>query len=230
MKIEILFGEVCSLYGDHGNIMFLEKTFGKNNINKTSILETPKFITEKIDLIYMGAMNEKTQAQVIDKLLPFKDILLEKLDNGLKALFTGTAMDILGKTIVEENGTTLEGLNIFDFETRIKKRPRLNCAIYGLYKNIPIVGHKTQFTQTFGDNSENYFIKVQKGMGINKNTNLEGFIYKNLIATNITGPLLIMNPQFSENYLGVEIPYKNLLLAAQNKRIKDTNLVKDVFY
>ena len=38
-----------------------------------------------------------------------------------------------------------------------------------------------------------------------------------------------MNPNLMK-YLGVEIPYKNLLLAAQNKRIKDTNLVKDVFY
>ena len=230
MKIEILFGEVCSLYGDHGNIMFLEKAFGKDNIYKTRILETPKFITEDLDLIYMGAMNEKTQVQVIDKLLPFKDILLEKLDNGLKALFTGTAMDILGKTIVEEDGTTLEGLNIFDFETRIKRRPRLNCAIYGHYGDIPILGHKTQFTQTYGDNSENYFIEVEKGMGINKNTNLEGFTYKGLIATNITEPLLVMNPEFSEKYLGVDIPFKDLLLEAQGKRIKDISLVKDVFY
>ncbi len=230
MKIEILFGEVCSLYGDHGNIMLLEKTFGKNNIHKTSILETPIFITEDIDLIYMGAMNEKTQIQVISKLLPFKNILMEKIDDGLKALFTGTAMDILARRIVEEDGTVVEGLDIFNFETRIKWRPRLNCAIYGHYKNIPIVGHKTQFTQAYGDNSENYFVQVEKGMGINKNTNLEGFVYKNLIATNMTGPLLVMNPEFSQRYLDAEIPFKDLLLMAQEKRIKDISLVKDVFY
>lgn len=229
MKIEILFPELCSLFGDHGNIVFLEKTFGKENVFKTSILDTPKFANEDIDLIYIGAMNEQTQIQVIKKLFPFKDILMQKIDNGLKALFTGTAMDILGKRIVEEDGTIINGLDFFDFETKIKKRPRLNCAVYGHYKNIPIVGHKTQFTQSFGDNEDNYFAKIKVGMGINKNCNLEGFVYKNLIATNITGPLLILNPEFSEDFLGAEIPFKEVLIEAQNKRIRDTQMGKEIF-
>ena len=46
MKIEILFIEVCSLYGDHGNIMF-RKDLWENNVNKTSILEH-LLITEKL--------------------------------------------------------------------------------------------------------------------------------------------------------------------------------------
>lgn len=229
MKIEILFPELCSLFGDHGNIVFLEKTFGKENVFKTSILDTPKFANEDIDLIYIGAMNEQTQIQVIKKLFPFKDILMQKIDNGLKALFTGTAMDILGKRIIEEDGTIINGLDFFDFETKIKKRPRLNCAVYGHYKNIPIVGHKTQFTQSFGDNEDNYFAKIKVGMGINKNCSLEGFVYKNLIATNITGPLLILNPEFSEDFLGAEIPFKEVLIEAQNKRIRDTQMGKEIF-
>lgn len=229
MKIEILFPELCSLFGDHGNIVFLEKTFGKENVFKTSILDTPKFANEDIDLIYIGAMNEQTQIQVIKKLFPFKDILMQKIDNGLKALFTGTAMDILGKRIVEEDGTIINGLDFFDFETKIKKRPRLNCAVYGHYKNIPIVGHKTQFTQSFGDNEDNYFAKIKVGMGINKNCSLEGFVYKNLIATNITGPLLILNPEFSEDFLDAEIPFKDVLIEAQNKRIRDTQMGKEIF-
>lgn len=229
MKIEILFPELCSLFGDHGNIVFLEKTFGKENVFKTSILDTPKFTSEDIDFIYIGAMNEQTQIQVIKKLSPFKDILKQKLDNGLKALFTGTAMDIFGKRIIEEDGTIISGLAFFDFETKIKKRPRLNCAVYGHYKNIPIVGHKTQFTQSFGDNKDNHFAKIKIGMGINKNCNLEGFVYKNLIATNITGPLLILNPEFSEEFLGAKIPFRDVLIEAQNKRIRDTQMGKEIF-
>lgn len=229
MKIEILFPELCSLFGDHGNIVFLEKVFGTDSVFKTSILDTPKFINEDIYLIYMGAMNEQTQIKVINKLAPFKDILKQKIDNGLKVLFTGTAMDILGKSIVEDGKPTINGLGFFDFETKIVKRPRLNCAVYGQYKNIPIVGHKTQFTQSFGDNSSNYFAKIKVGMGINKDSNLEGFVYKNLVATNMIGPILILNPEFSEDFLCAEIPFKDELLQAQSKRIRDIQMCKEIF-
>ncbi|NLW14959.1 MAG: hypothetical protein GX038_01685 [Erysipelothrix sp.] len=230
MKIEILFPELCAMYGDNGNILLLEKTFGKENVIRTSILEKPRFLSEDIDMVYMGAMSEKTQIQVLDILHPVLDKLKEKIENNMKVLFTGNATDLLGTKIIEEDKSVIKGLGLFDFETVIKRSPRLNVVLYGSYEGIPMVGHKTQFTESFSKDHTDYLFKVDKGMGINRNSMLEGFVYKGLVGTNITGPFLVMNPGFAKAYLETEIPHMELLEETQAKRIEDTKGIKEIFY
>ena len=230
MKIEILFPELCSFFGETGNILILEKTFGNANVIKTSILQQPVFLNGEIDLVYLGSMSENSQLLVLKKLLPHRKQFKKLIDAGMKALFTGNAMDILGKTIIEENGKAIKGMDFFNFETIIKRNPRLNCVVYGFYGEIPMVGNKTQFTQSYPINHDNYFFKVKRGMGINKKSMLEGFKYKGLVATNMTGPLLVFNPGFANDFLGVKLPYQELLEKMQLQRINDIKRVKSVFY
>lgn len=222
MKIEILFPELCSLFGDHGNIIFLEENFGKDAVLKTSLLEKPKFIDESIDLVYMGAMSEKTQVKVLEKLRPYANILKSKIEKGLKVLFTGNAMDLLGHKIIEEDGSKIDGLNLFVFDTIIKRSPRLNDTVLGKDgTGLEIIGHKTQFTQSYGRNELNYFIKTDIGMGINKESKFEGFVYKGLIGTNLTGPLLPLNPDFAKQFLNVDIKHEAVLMRAKQRKIED---------
>ena len=58
MKIEVLYPEIANLYGDLFNIYYLEKTIPNLKIYYTHLNETPHFVNEKIDLIYMGSMME----------------------------------------------------------------------------------------------------------------------------------------------------------------------------
>ena len=37
MKIEILFPEVCSFFGDHGNVLLLEKIYGEEKHRKNAV-------------------------------------------------------------------------------------------------------------------------------------------------------------------------------------------------
>lgn len=222
MKVEVLFPEVCALFGDHGNILFLEHVFGKENVIKTSFMETPKFLNESIDLIYMGAMSERTQVKVIDKLMPHYDVLRTKIEAGMKVLFTGNAFDILGKHIIDEGLNVIEALGIFEYETKIKRNPRFNDVVLGKDSSgLEIVGHKTQFTQSFGDNAQNYFIQTEVGTGMHKDSQFEGLMYKGLIATNLTGPLLPLNPDFAQKFLKVDIVDYDILMAAKLKKIND---------
>lgn len=222
MKVEILFPELCAIFGDYGNIIFLEENLNKEMITKTSIINKPKFVDNQIDLIYMGAMSEKTQLIVLEKLKPYVEILKSKIDDGMKVLFTGNAMDLLGRYIIEEDGTKVAGLNLFEFETVIKRSPRFNDTILGKdATGLEIIGHKTQFTQSFRENESNYFLKVDIGTGINKASKFEGFVYKDLIGTNLTGPLLPLNPDFAKKYLNVEISHYEILMRAKNQKIKD---------
>lgn len=222
MKVEILFPELCAIFGDYGNIIFLEENLGKTAITKTSIIDSPKFIDEPVDLIYMGAMSEKTQLLVLEKLKPYVETLRSKIEKGMKVLFTGNAMDLLGRYIIEEDGTKIAGLNLFEFDTVIKRSPRFNDTILGESSTgLEIIGHKTQFTQSYGENESNYFVKVDLGTGINKASKFEGFVYKGLIGTNLTGPLLPLNPDFARQYLNVEILHSEILMRAKNQKIKD---------
>lgn len=222
MKVEILFPEVCSLFGDYGNIIFLEENLGKENVYKTSLNQTPRFVSEEIDLIYMGAMSEKTQIEVLNILSKHKEVLKDKIEQGLKVLFTGNANDLLGQKIIEEDKSEIEGLALFEFETVLKRSPRLNDTILGKTKDgFEILGHKTQFTQSFGDNTKNYFCETEIGMGMNKKSKLEGVRYKGVVGTNLTGPLLILNPDFAQKYLEIEIKHTDQLLQAKHTKIED---------
>ena len=69
MKIEVLFPEVCNLYGELGNISFLKKSCPEIEIVETSLKDEPLFIREVPDLIYMGTMTERAQLIVLEKLM-----------------------------------------------------------------------------------------------------------------------------------------------------------------
>ena len=60
MKIEILFPEVCNLYGDIQNMEYLKKCLPEAEFINTSLGQEPVFTTEKVDFIYLGPMTERT--------------------------------------------------------------------------------------------------------------------------------------------------------------------------
>lgn len=227
MKIEILYPEFCNLYSDISNMKYLKQCLPEAEFIETTIDLVPTFVTEKVDLIYLGAMTEKTQEKLINKLREYKDKIKELIDNGTNFLFTGNSFEILGKYIENEDKSQVEGLNILPIYTKRDMMHRFNEVVLGNFNNMEIVGYKSQFTQSFGDNSKMYFQKVLKGSGINKETDLEGIKINNFIGTNILGPILIMNPFFTKyliEKMGKENPrlaYEDEVIQAYNKRLMD---------
>lgn len=49
MKIEMLYPEVCNLFGDISNIKYLKKCLPDAEIIKTEINSEPAFVTQDID-------------------------------------------------------------------------------------------------------------------------------------------------------------------------------------
>ena len=227
MKIEILFPEICNLYGDLQNIEYLAKCLPEAEVVNTSLEDEPQFVTQKVDLIYMGTMTEKAQEKVIKKLLPYKEKLQELIENNTVFLFTGNSFEVLEKYIETDDGEKIEALGIFDVFAKRQMLNRYSGLILGKLDDIDIVGFKTIFSMTYGDNQNGYFIKVEKGIGINKNSNLEGIRKNNFIGTYITGPLLILNPLFTKYLIGLmgvdspKLKYEEEIMAAYEDRIKD---------
>ena len=79
----------------------------------------------------------------------------------------------------------------------------------------------------YGDNSECSFAKVERGIGINEESKLDGIHVNNFIGTSIIGPILVMNPYFTEylmGLLGVENPscaFREDTIKAYNQRLHE---------
>ena len=226
MKIEILFPEFCNLYGDMYNMKYLKMCIPEAEFIETALEEEPAFVKKNVNLIYLGPMTENTQEKVIKKLLPYKERIIELIEKNVVFLFTGNALEILGKFIENEDESKIEGLGIFDVYAKRDMMHRHNSYLIGKYEDIEIIGFKSQFTMMYGNNLETPFIEVEKGIGINKQSKIEGIKKNNFIGTYLIGPMLILNPLFTQKVLKMlgeekEIALKEDTMAAYNERLKE---------
>ena len=226
MKIEILFPEFCNLFGDMYNMKYLKMCLPDAEFIETALDEIPRFANEDVNLIYLGPMTENTQEKVIEKLLPYKGRIEELIEKNVVFLFTGNAIEVLGKYIENEDGSKVEGIGIFDVYSKRDMMHRHNSYLIGKFEGIEIVGFKSQFTMMYGDNSDSYFIEVEKGVGINKESKFEGIRKKNFIGTYILGPLLILNPLFTKKVLEMmgtdsKVALEDDVMAAYEARLKE---------
>lgn len=225
MTVEILFQEVCGLYGDSQNPTYLQATLPDAEFVFTRLTDTPYFVEHTPQLIYIGCMSESTQRRVIEILRPYKDRLCELIEEGVVILATGNAGEIFTKQIsyVTEKIET-EGLGIFDLTVRTDYFKRCNNMVLGEAEGLLIVGYRSQFSLIQGDNAECGFMRCIRGNGINPQSKLEGMRKNNLICTQLLGPLLPLNPLFCENLLqlcGIEAKaaYREAAMAAYRRRL-----------
>ncbi len=227
MKIEILFPEFCNLYGDMYNMKYLKMCVPDAEFIETALDDIPAFTKEDVNMIYLGPMTENTQEKVINRLKPYKERIKELIEKNVVFLFTGNSVEVLGKYIENEDGSKIEGLGIFDVYSKRDMMHRHNSFLVGKYEDIEIVGFKSQFTMMYGDNKDSYFVEVEKGIGINKESKLEGIKKNNFIGTYIIGPILIQNPLFTKKILknivanDEKLALEDDVMAAYEVRLKE---------
>ena len=245
VKIEMLYPEICNLFGDYANVKYLASCIKDAKVINTHLTDKPSFLNEDVDFIYMGSMTEKSQELVIERLKPYTEKIKEMIEKNKVMLFTGNAVEILGNYIEKDDGSKIEALGILNFYAKRQMMNRVNSLILGDFEitreknkenskinsnensnensnvnskensdknsdknsdensdeNLKIVGFKSQFTLAHGDNSNNYFIKIERGFGLDKESKLEGFKVNNLFATYLLGPILPLNPKFTKYIL-----------------------------
>lgn len=234
MKIEVLFPEICNLYGDLFNVKYLKECLPECQIVNTSLKDEPLFLTEKPDLIYMGTTTESGQQLIIDKLLPYKEKVVDCIDSGYNFLFTGNAMEVLFNEIIEEDKKICDGLGIFDLSAKRKARKRFNSLYVGCFNEenfnepIKIVGFKSLFGFAYGKTDLYPLFITERGDGMNKECKEEGIRKNNFFGTYITGPLLVLNPVFTKWFMSEIMEVQNPVLAfedaamdAYNDRVKE---------
>ena len=235
MIVEILFQEVCGLYGDSQNPVYLQETLPDAEFVYTALTDEPYFVNGQPDLIYIGSMSEATQRRVIEKLVPYKDRINYLIEYGTPILATGNAGEIFAKSIdYVTEGITVAGLGIFDLTVKTNLFDRYNGKVLGELDDMKIVGFRSQFSFLYGDNTNEFFIRCLRGDGINKDSKLVGMRKSNLICTQLLGPLLPLNPLFCEYWIGlsgvqVKAAYREAAMDAYEQRLKEFNDPKVIF-
>lgn len=222
MTIEILYPGYL-LYGDRGNVEFLEKTFPEADFVYTNVKDEPYFVRQTPALIYMGPMSETNLQTVSERLLPHRERLSELIETGTYFLIISTALELFGQYIQLKDGSKLKTLELLPFYTHRDMGDRHDCVVMGTFENHKIMGYDARFTEQYG-NDDMPFLTVERGFGFNRKSKLEGVHYKNFFGTNLMGPILIMNPPlikyFRNKLSGDEtIPYEIYMREAYEVRL-----------
>ncbi len=231
MTIEILYPGFI-LYGDRGNVEYLEKTFPEAKFVYTEIGAEPYFAGHTVDLIYMGPMTEANLELVTRHLEPHRQRLKELIEIGTFFLIINSALEIFGQFIELPDGRRLKTLALLPFTTKRNMADRHDSTVMGTFMNQKIMGYDARFTEQYG-NEAMPFLAVERGHGFNRKSKLEGVHYKNFIGTNLMGPILVMNPPLikyiKRELTGTEdIPYEVYMKAGYETRLEKFLLSREI--
>lgn len=200
MVIEILAYDAGTLFGEHGHQLILKQVFQNHTIIETSLTQEPYFIQHDVDLVYVGGMSENHLMRLNETLKPHQHRLNELIDKGVYFLVFGNSLTIFGTSIDFEDHGMVETLDIFKFSTIQKYRPRINNYILGHNETHVFTAHKSQFTQSYPDETfSDFFFTIDQGFGMNRASRNEGVHYKNFYGTTCVGPFLALNPLFMKD-------------------------------
>lgn len=227
--IEVLYPEYNNLYGDRGNAEYLEKKLKmagyEVELVETNLFDEPRFVNGEVDILLIGPCQEKHQLIEIETLKKYRNAIENRIENGGVILATGNAFEIFGDYIEDAKGEKHDCLKFFPYYAKQFSRLRYNDCSVGEFEGMQITGFKNLLSHSYGENPAP-FLKMKKGAGMNKETNIEGVHKNNLFATYHTGPILPLNPKFTEyliklvdkDYVDVPLTYE---AKAYESRIKE---------
>lgn len=224
MRIELLFPDACYLGGDTANFEYLCRALPEAKTVRTGIRQRPAFMDGDVDMILLGSMTERAQVLARDALAPCLDRIRSLIDGGTVFLVTGNAIEVFGQYIGDEDGTRTGMLGLFGYHAERRMMARHNSLYLGELDGKKIVGFKSQFGHCYGSTEAPLF-RTLRGVGLNPDTEGEGVLRNNFMATYLLGPLLIMSPPFMRYVLELlgrpdaPVPFEAAALAAYEQRI-----------
>ena len=200
LKIIHFYLDLMSLYGSYANVSVTKRYLEAlgNAVSVEAIVPGQEADISGADFIFMGAGTERRQKAALEDFLRFEIPIKAAAESGVSMLFAGTAMELLGKTITDAEGKEYAGIGLGGF-TAVQSAKRMVEDVYGESDFIdePIVGFMNKSSVISGVETP-LLRTMQMGIGNEGEKAAEGFRYKNVIGSHLTGPLLVKNPRLLE--------------------------------
>lgn len=199
MNVKILhfYPDLMSLYGSYANVSIVKRTLEQmgNSVTVERILPGAQADLTSADFLFMGAGTERAQKAALADFLRFAPALSEAAQHGMVMLFAGNSMELLGQSITDSDGKLYEALSLAPF-TSVQGTERYVEDVYAhtaLY-DAPVVGFMNKCSNLFGVDFP-LLTSMDMGYGNDAPQSPEGYCKRHIFATELTGPVLIKNPE-----------------------------------
>ena len=200
VRIIHFYPDLMDLYGSRANVLALKRYLERLDCDVTAEAVVPGGGTDiaRGDFFFMGAGTERAAQAAMADFARYGDALKAAAQDCAPMLFAGTAMDLLGRTVREADGSSYEGLGLASFTVEHGKR-RIVGDVYGHTDLYPeaVVGFLNKCGVVSGIETP-LLTGLDLGFGNEKEGGPEGFHWKNVFASHLTGPLLVKNPKLLE--------------------------------
>ena len=199
MELNLLhfYPDLMNLYGSYANLSILARTLEQmgNTVTITYVEPGDEADIEGADFLFMGAGTEKRQKFALADFLRHGEEMKKASEGGTAMLFAGTAMELLGREIIDAQGNTFHGIGLGGFTAK-QSAKRTVGDVYGhtdLYADA-VVGFMNKSSVLEGVDTP-LLTSLDMGFGNETARGGEGFRYKNVLGSHLTGPLLVKNPR-----------------------------------
>ena len=199
MDIRIIhfYPDLMSLYGSYANVSVLRRALEQLG-NTVSVERADLGGAADIsgaDFLFLGAGTERRQKFALEDFVRYGDAVKAAAESGTAMLFAGTAMELLGREIIDAQGNTFHGIGLGGFTAK-QSAKRTVGDVYGhtdLYADA-VVGFMNKSSVLEGVDAA-LLTSLDMGFGNETARGGEGFRYKNVLGSHLTGPLLVKNPR-----------------------------------
>ena len=216
LNVTWCYPDILNLHGDRGNLQAIERIGELLDID-VEITKKENFEDEidfeNTDILIFNPGEIRVIEDIIHALEKQKKALHEYIESGKIILVIGTSGSIFSKRIVRIDKGDLLGLGYLDMICKERKEilgDDLVCKIKD--SDMELNGSQIQVMDT-ELNNDDYFSDVIYGYGNNGyEIKKDGARYKNLIFTNMLGPILVKNPWFCEYLIKEAMKNKKVMI------------------
>ncbi len=194
IRITTGYRDLLNLYGDYSNISLLARYLTELDL----LVETDSFSAGSYinlmqhDLLYLGAGTERRMLRALSDFKRYQAELHQFCEKGGFVFATGNAIALLGKTVVDSEGNSHEAAGLLDLDVRINRKRSYSelIAKTPLTENL-VVGNINSSIMV-ESREQPLFQIVSEAPAVSGKT--EGAIKNTVVATQLSGPLLVRNP------------------------------------
>ncbi|MDR1300481.1 MAG: glutamine amidotransferase [Candidatus Nomurabacteria bacterium] len=202
LKILVLYPEEMNIYGDHGNLLTLQKRAEKRGLTTETVLYEPDMkFDERADIILGGGGQDSGQSKIQDDLAEIAPKLRKLAASGTPMLVICGLYQLFGRYFETATGEKINGIGIFDAYTVAGPKRLIGNIVTKSAEFGELVGYENHSGLTFLGQNQKPLARVKKGAGNDASGKFEGARTGNVFGSYLHGPILPKNPRLADEII-----------------------------